>query len=952
MAVISTLLAVGAILGNIVLASIGFVIGFAFSPLGIGLLIFGGISMALGHKEENGIAASPTYGASTLQSQTNNSLPQPLLYGKVKVAGNRIWQADDVSTNVTRLVCFAEGEINAFTDIRLNDLKSTDISGITIEKYYGNGTQNISTMVQNTTNTATTNADRAEVVGGLRHMAYLAIKVPRSNDIDGSYNLTTIVEGRKVRIYTDEDTYTVAYSNNPAWCLLDFLTSYNGGRIGILNTGLRDDDIIKNSIDIDSFIEAAAYCDEVITSYQYITALTGNNNDLIWLGRHADKALSITYTAGATAGIAITDNDITVTFVNGTTKASDVIGLVQSSLGVSEVVKVYNADDNDGTGLVSTLAKTVFTADNTSKRFTFNMIFDSNWLVSDIIEEFKKNCRGAFVNTVHTDLSGKKILKLAFKIEKPEVVSYVFDKTMIIQGSETITMLERSQRYDNLDLKYIEPNISDPEGESGEWSKCVARASLETPFNEPSTSHSVEMYSVTNFKQASRLAWFYLNRNIRCYMSGTFATDERALQRQIGDVVSLSDFVMDFDALPVRIMSITQSDDKVFTITWNMYDADIYNDEIASLDPVIIYTPLNDPYAYPADISSFNASQNQRLVEFSWTGLTDPSVTYEIRQGANWNSASVVATGLLGTSYTTTLTQRGTFTYWIKAKTPKQYSQNATSDILNVQYLPDLNVVVNQNILEGASGSFSGNRLIDSNGNYLVNSYGNYLTDSNSTMYIYNNKLKLNATSLWQDLTSIKWLAIGSRYYADMPNNWGSSVEKYGTYTSQVYDIGADLQNIVSFNWDLYSTDSQQSVTIEWRYSEDDITYSSWTLANTGSFKFRYYQVRVTFNNPNGAVMYLNDLIVTIDVPDRNEAYTNREVTVANDGVSIVYSADTQSKIADDFIIVEPHVLATPLSNNTYAVVTSSTSTGCTVKLYTNDGSLTTGFVNISVSGY
>ena len=886
--------------------------GVAYAAVG---LVFGGIALALGskHDEGTGSATSPTYASTTLQSQTNNTLPIPLIYGKVKVAGNRLWQDDNVTSYVTRIVSFAEGEVNAYTDIRLNDIKQADVSGITVEKYYGTATQNISTMIPGSTNAA-----RAEVVGGLRHHAYLAIKVPVSSKIDGSYNLTTIIEGRKVRIYTNENSYTEAYSNNPAWCLLDFLTCYNGGKIGVLNTGLRDDAKIKSAIDITSFIEAAAYCDQVISYYQYTTAFSTANSNLVWIGRHSNRALSITYVAGSTPSIALSGDDITVTFVSGTTKASDIISLVQSSPTVSAVVNVYNADSNTGVGVVSALAKTSFPVDSSDKRFTFNMIFDSNWLVSDVIEEFKKNCRGVLV---------KKGYKIQFKLDKPMAVSHVLTRDAIIQGSESVKTLERKERYDILDIKYIEPNITDTENESGEWAKCVARATLDQYFNEPAVSHSVEMYSVTNFKQASRNAWYYLNRNVRCYFAGSVATDHRARNYEIGDVIDLSEFVMNFEHFPVKVLSVAETQEGVFTVLWLQYDPDIYNDELASQAPVIIYTNINDPYAKPSDIQNFNASQNQRLVEFNWVGSSDESVTYEIRQGASWDSSSLIATGLSGTSYTASLTQKGAFTYWIKSKTKYSYSENATSDILNVQYLPDLNIVVTQNVIENATGTYT-------------------------NTYTYNNKLKLNAAKKWQDTTPDKWQNSGARYYAEILGKWGGNVAISGNYVSQVYDIGANLQSIVSFNYDLYAPDSFSTVKIEWAYSEDNIAWSDYTLISTGSFKFRYYKVRITLDNPNGQVMYLNNLIVTVDVPDREENYTNREVVTAANGVTITYSSDIESKIADKFIITEPHIIATPKTANTYAVITASTATSCTIKLYTNSGSLTTGFVNIRAKGY
>lgn len=908
------------------------------------LLIFGGVALAMGHKEETGAASSPTYASSTLQSQTNNALPIPILYGKNKLAGNRMWQDDNVTTNITRIVGFAEGEINAFTDIRLNDIKSSDISGIQIEKYYGTATQNVCSFV-----TGSTNAERAELVGGLRFHAYLGIKVPKSDKIDGSYNLTSIVEGRKVRIYTSEDTYTVAYSNNPAWCLLDFLTCYNGGRIGVLNSGERDDNKIKSAIDIDSFIEAAAYCDEIVKTYQYTTALSGDNNDLVWVGRHANKALTLTYTAGATAGIAVSGNDITVTFINGTTKASDVIALVQSNPDINKLVNVYNADNNTGVGLISALAKTSFTEDSSSKRFTFNMIFDSMWLVSDVIEEFKKNCRGVLV---------KKGYKIQFKLDKPMAVSKVFNRDSIIQGSESVKTLERKERYDILDIKYIEPNIASED--SGEWAKCVARATLENYFNEPAVSHSVEIYSVIDFKQAARLSWFYLNRNVRCYFAGSFATDHRARDLEVGDVIQLSDFVMNFTDFKVKVLSVSEAQEGVFTIVWSQYDPEIYNDELSSLDPVIVYTKLNDPYAYPSDVTNFNVVQNKTLIQFSWTPVVGSGLSYEIRQGTSWANSTLIANNITDSTYITTALTTGIFTYWIKAKTKYQASENATSDVLNIDYIPQLNEVIVIEPITDNNGYFGLVFWTDSDTvnwqdkgvNYYTDEDGTWLDSGTATAQIVDGKLCLTSNQKWQVLAA-DWQNEGYAYYRDYnTGKWGTPVESVGYYTSLVYDVGAVLTSILSLNATFEQLSPDSTYTIYYRFSNDEIIWTNWIVASSGQFTFRYIQVRIVLNSPTNQQCYLSDLSINIDVPDREETYTDRTVTDSTNGITITYSTDIESKQAKDFIKSKPHVVATPSATNCYAVVTNSTAQYCTIKLYTNSGTLTTGNVNITVKGY
>lgn len=179
----------------------------------VALTVYGGLALALTSATRRGLGNSPTYAQATLQTQTNPDLPVPLLYGTVKLAGNRIWQNETSEKNIKRIVAFAEGEITDFTEIRLNDIKYNEVQGCSVERFYGTSTQGLPSMVT------------LDKVGSLRNIAYLAITCNKTDKVDINYNLTAIVKGRKVRVYTTPTKYEVKYSENPAWVLFDFLTS-------------------------------------------------------------------------------------------------------------------------------------------------------------------------------------------------------------------------------------------------------------------------------------------------------------------------------------------------------------------------------------------------------------------------------------------------------------------------------------------------------------------------------------------------------------------------------------------------------------------------------------------------------------------------------------------------------------------------------------------------------
>ena len=712
-------------------------------------LIYGGVALSAMSKNSGngGVGSSATYSNPTLQTQTNQDLPIPLLYGTVKLAGNRVWQDDDGTKTVKRIVGFADGEITDFTDIRLNDKKYTDIKGCTVNKYLGTPGQLVDSIVG-----GKTQEDRVEKVGSLKNLAYMAISVPRSDDIDVNYNLTSVVKGRKIRVYTSPTGYTTQYSENPAWVMLDFLTSYNGLGLALNNDGTISDEIIADLFDMQSFIESADFCDEEIP-------YTGSD------------------------------------------------GIVRYS-----------------------------------KRFTFNMVFDSQTSARDLIDEIYRSCRGGLFT---------KNGKLQFKIDKAQPVSKVFTAEDIVKGSETFQTIPSEEHYDILKLVYVSPDH--------EWQKVEAFAEIPEYRDGVPIEHSVNCYSVTNFQQASRLAWYYVNSKILCPYFGSFQTDYRAYDLEVGDVIKIDSLLMGLNGYLVKVTSVVDDGAGTYTVNWRTYDERLYSDELGSKEPRVLVSTLSDTYGAPDDVAAFNIVQNQKLAEFAWTPVDGVGITYEIRKGESWANSSIVATNISGTTYTMNLNTKGVLKFWIKARNQYNYSKNANSDILNVQYIPELNEVVSSDILKDANGTFEDTK-------------------------IYHGKLKLRSSIKWERLSDV-WRKDGGRYYADSNNKWGASSVTTGRYTSQVFDLGGSLNNIISFDYSLYTSDENQSITIEWRYSEDGAAWSEWSIGATGSYQFRYYQVRVIFNNPNGAYMHVDSIVMSVDVPDRKEDYTNRIIDNAEDGI-------------------------------------------------------------------
>lgn len=276
---------VGQIIGAVVAATIAFAFGhpelsFAFiATLGsavalgsaIGGLIdppsvaspnFGSIGSAVG---------SPRYGFDKLQSTASADLPVPVFYGELKLAGNIIYQSEEVEvssatspiapstggesggtflstsdsrTEVTRCIAICEGQIQEVSDVRINDEVLSEFPNCNFNIYYGTSTQVVDPRFTG-------------VLDGLRYTAYLALTLATSEKLKSNPSVTFKAKGKIVKTWNGSEwSSTKTFSDNPAACIRDFLTSKQYG------VGLPE-----SSIDENSFGSVFEYCNGLVTGF-------------------------------------------------------------------------------------------------------------------------------------------------------------------------------------------------------------------------------------------------------------------------------------------------------------------------------------------------------------------------------------------------------------------------------------------------------------------------------------------------------------------------------------------------------------------------------------------------------------------------------------------------------------------------------------------------------------
>jgi len=845
---------------------------------------------------------SPVYRFGALETTASNALCVPTIYGQVKVAGNKIWQSSGV-TSFSAVVAFGEGQINAISNVKLNDYTIASLSGCSYSIYLGNGAQNIDPRV-----TGATQADKAVLVGGLKHTSHIALTVAASTKVTNNYmNITADIQGKLIKVYTNTSTYTTKYSNNPAWCIYDFLTCSSGCQMS------------TSELDIQSFIDAASYCDTKVGS-------------------------------------------------------------------------------------------------ETNPRFTLNLILDQRKSRQDWLFEMLITCRGNLVYNAEN--------KLSIVIEQDDESVQDFTPDDIIAGSEFLQSTSKEKRTDILKMRYIYP--------TEQCARVFAIAESDSFLSDPPIIQEIEAFGITNFNQASRLAWFYLNQANNCNKFITFKTTQIALDRMVGDVITFTSTFLGYVQKKMRIVSISEAQNgqiqivcrenngaesaklttalagnnnelvyvsklknetenviavkyidpyaynqslsvsvsgkainihlatnstgaiittaaqiksildstpaasALVTVT-NAIGNDgsgtvtamaqtnltggtvgLYSDTMGGVEPEINMININDNLDIPSDVQGFSSAQNMNSIILTWQQIDNTSVTYEIREGTSWTNSQVIASGLAGSTYTALNIQKGTYHYWITARNKYgSYSENPKVSLIVINDIPETNSIVNEDIIDS-----------DISQGTLVNCYASQ------------GQIELEANTNW---TSAGTWDNSVTYYT-LNGLWGAHCVKTGVYTTKVYDLNASLSCIIGTNYNVYSTDDLSDIVIEWKYSTDNVTWTDWQIFAQGNYTFRYYQFQITINSPNNVPTSLTSFIINIDITNRDLHFHDQVISTASSGVTVSFSPS--------FIAIPSVVANISDGTNGYCVVSSKSSTQATIMAYNNSGTAITAKVDIRVKGY
>ena len=209
------------------------------------------------------LTPKPSFAQSNRGYQTTaigTALDHQVIYGKMRVAGARIYDETTGNNNkyLHRILAVAGHEVESFDEIYVNDeLVTLDVDGnvTSPEKYDGKLRFKLHLGATDQTADAdlvseSFNWTTEHTLNGIAYM-YVRMKFDADAFPNGIPEFTVVVSGKKVY---DPRTSTTAWSDNPALCMRDYLTS---------SYGLDED---TANVDDALVTTAANVCDQLVGS--------------------------------------------------------------------------------------------------------------------------------------------------------------------------------------------------------------------------------------------------------------------------------------------------------------------------------------------------------------------------------------------------------------------------------------------------------------------------------------------------------------------------------------------------------------------------------------------------------------------------------------------------------------------------------------------------------------
>ena len=775
------------------------------------------------------------------------------------------------------------------------------------------------TVYQNTT------PDNYMEVGGYPNLTWIRSNLTASSRLSGSNpTINAIIKGMKVKVCRG-NTWTIEYSENPAWIIRDFLISTRYG------TGKW---ITEDMLDDDSFKEVAEYCDEEI---EYLDA----NEELQKCPRYRlniildSKKSPIEHLSSM---LAVFGGFIT-------------FGSLISLKVEKAETPVYEFDDNTIVKDSMSIGQT--SLDDTPNRYKIGY-FDPNQLWTEtkvIVEdlELQEEQQGKITEKTVT-LSGCTSQNQALRIGRlyrdlNKVCSLtcsfsVATQGMMLECGDVITVT-----YGGIFSKMPFRITEIQETNSGtyqltcrQYNHTIYNDTLGASITNPSYVNNKSPYSTT----PPSINNVFLKEN-------TITTNDGKLQ--IGMNVQWdSIYYQYFDHYEISY-SLNDSD---YVIASRTLDNNIYISNLAKgrykvavkvvskegikSSPVVGYIELKGIDINPPDVTALNCVKLANgTLQFWWDfeyPIPNDIAGFEFRynQGANvtWDNANPLHTGLVTEQpFETQALRQGIHTVMIRAvDNNNNYSSGMANAILNLGDLLEENVLYKANALEDNWKNTVHTGVINNKG---------YLTSSSDSFY-------------WLDINTPMWTNPNSLHWSESYKYFELSFQVTAPASGQMwlkYDIdGASQIEYRIVGLDNYWKEENSLYWNEYENSSSWIDNKEMLKPYTGKSLVKAGDtIQVFIKAPNNSIeaTIIKELTLIIDVPDRQEHFEDIEIPINGLILPIV---------TPNYYTTAVRLDAVQNTNNNIARAVVIERNPCIIKLIDNNGQPISAKVDVTWQGF
>ena len=852
------------------------------------------------------------YEKGILLNHQSNDQSIPVIYGERKVGGTRCFVETSGTDNEFLYISLAlcEGEIESVDKIFIDDKEVTwsgtlaDNTLRTVGSGDGNFYKDSASLISVKCHYGTDSQAQCDLLGTLsswtsnhrlRGIAYISLKIKWNQDaFSGLPQVQALIKGKKVVAYNSSSVaQTAAHTNNPAWCLLDYLTNERYGKgIPIAN------------IDIPSFYTASGVCDTDVTAYGSTTIDVLDCNAVIDTSRNvidnvrelvkgarsylpfsSGKYKMIVETTGS-ASITLTEDDI----IGGYTLASESKSNKYNRVIISFVnpARNWQVDEvqwADGGFLLE-------------GRFDFSTITSPYQAIelAEVICRRSRDSKGLQLTVgfdaydlVIGDIVNITLSSLGYSSKAHRVIGITFNEDFTIGLNLVI----------HQDAHYT-------------WAtKTQVTATPSTTLPNPFVIQPPA--SVT------------LDDELIEYNDGTVIV---ALNVTIG--VSTDKFV---DYYQVEYKLSTDSDYIIYAQgsglnhrVLNVIDQKIYNVRVKAVNGLGVSSTyvtatrtIIGAIEPPADVEDFSCNILGQEAHLSWTQISDLDLAYyQIRYSSvtdgtgDWaNSVSLVEK--VSRPATSINVPARVGTYLIKAVDKLgNFSSNATGIVSNVTSIQNFNNISSVSEHPTFGGTLTNTAIVDD----TLQLDSSELFDAASGLF------DAETTRFFDSgIANADFYASGNYLFADVVDIGAKHTCRLTASLKQTSSDPDDLFDNRSGNFDSASgafdgdTPSNSHAHIEIATSDDNSTYTAFQNFVIGNYTARYFKFRVVLTSSDlASTPVVEEVSVTIDMEDRifsgNDITSGagaKTVTFTNPYKTVNYAVGItgQGMATGDFFLVD-----------------------------------------------